>query len=156
MKWSTNLEVHYIKYVYFTHISGRAFMVTVLAWSILWKMKQNVTFVVQWYSTYWQEKRSDNPSSATFIHLIIGLLAISLQLMFAVSGCRRRYHIVQAWGSTWQFKVLQATHVRHMGNARTCKACRQDRDLLWDLANSFENIMPHHLFVTGYISGCYL
>jgi hypothetical protein len=40
--------------------SGEAFILTVLTWRTLKNKVKSSTSVVQWYSTYWQEKRSDD------------------------------------------------------------------------------------------------
>jgi hypothetical protein len=41
---------------------------------------KHVTFVVQWYSAHWQEKRSGNASYATPSKPIIGIVSQLLQV----------------------------------------------------------------------------
>jgi hypothetical protein len=81
----------------------RASMLTTLAWLHFEKWNKNITVKVQWYSTYWQEKRLNNISTATSIH------PYGLCWQFLGTGVIRKHIIQYRLERRWQRIMLQAT-----------------------------------------------
>jgi hypothetical protein len=69
----------------------------------------SASFLVQWYSKYWQEK-SDNAQCSTSSQPIAGVLASSSRLMLAVWECRHNQESqystgLRGEGSAWHSKL---------------------------------------------------